>query len=120
MSIKKEPLKSGSYFLCFFLLCSERQQRNVARALDSDRHLALMLGAVSGNTARKNLPTLRNEPAQLACIFVVDVIHLVHAEGANLFARAAASVTSDHDSFLLQNGISSSVTEALSKDGAEG
>jgi hypothetical protein len=60
-----------------------------------------MLGAVARDTAGQDFSALRDEAAELARVLIVDVIYLVHAEGADLLAGATASVTSDHDSFLL-------------------
>ena len=44
---------------------------------------ALVFGADTGAAARLNLGPLGNEPSDLVDIFVVDVRHVLYAEGAN-------------------------------------
>ena len=104
MKEKQNDVKKESLAALFFvsgLFCRERQQGDVARALDSQRYLALMLGAVARDTAGQDFSALRDEAAELARVLIVDVIYLVHAERADFLAGTTASVTSDHGSFLL-------------------
>ena len=96
---KKES--RAALFFVSVLLCREGQQGDVARALDGERHLALMFRAVARNAAGQDLSALRDEAAELARVLIVDVIYLVHAERADFLAGTTASVTSDHGSFLL-------------------
>src|SRR5439155_3922176 len=60
------------------------EQRHLARALDRDRHLALVAPAGSRNASRTDLPALGDVTAQLVHILVVDLLHLVLAEEAGL------------------------------------
>jgi hypothetical protein len=76
----------------------ERQQGDVARALDGDAEPALMTRADAGHTARKNLAALLDELRKNVGALVVDEIHLfdtkladfLFAEILALAARAAA------------------------------
>jgi hypothetical protein len=65
----------------------EGQQRNIARALDGFRQLALMIGTGTGDPARCDLAPLGNEIAQGTDIFVINRRFLVGTETAN-FATA--------------------------------
>src|SRR2546423_10310641 len=50
----------------------ERQQRDVSRALDRRRQLALMPRAVAGDPARNQLAALGDEAAEQPDVFVID------------------------------------------------
>ena len=63
---------------------SERQQSDVARALDSDAEPTLMARADSRHAARKNLATLLNELREDVRTLVVHEVHLLDAELADL------------------------------------
>ena len=84
-----------------FLLCSKRQQCDIARPLDCHGHLALMLCTVAGNATGQDLAALRRETAKLCNILVINMLNLVYAKRADLPARPPASVTSYQDSPLL-------------------
>src|ERR1700719_2091200 len=71
----------------------ERQQREHARALDRDRKLALMLGAIARSPARYYLAALGDEAAERAHVFVVDLQRLVGAEAAYHAPSARTSTT---------------------------
>src|SRR6185295_5333557 len=64
----------------------ERQQRDVARALDGERQLALVLGAGPEHPPGKHLAALRHERRQQLHVLVVHVVDLVRAELADLAA----------------------------------
>ena len=49
-----------------------------------------MHGAGAGGAAGQDLGPLGSEPAQLGGVLVIDALHLVHAESADLTALAAA------------------------------
>jgi hypothetical protein len=76
----------------------ERQQGDVARALDGDAEPTLVARANSGHTPRQNLASLLNELRKNVRAFVVDEIHLLDAKLADfllaeilaLAARTAA------------------------------
>lgn len=85
----------------YSLLCSKRQQCDIARPLDCHSHLALMLCTVARDAARQDLAALRRETAKLCNILVIDMLNLVYAKRADLSARPSASVTSYQDSSLL-------------------
>ena len=73
----------------------ERQQRDVPRALDCQRHLTLMLCAVARDATRQNFSALGDEPTKFRRIFIVNVLDLVDAERANFSPRAPSSLSSD-------------------------
>ena len=62
----------------------------MARALDRDRQLALMLGAVAGHAAGQDLAALGHEATQAGEVLVIDVLNLIYAELADLAAGLAA------------------------------
>jgi hypothetical protein len=61
----------------------ERQQSDVARALDGFAQPALVPRANAGHAPRQNLPTLLHELRQNVRALVVDEIHFLDAEFAN-------------------------------------
>src|SRR5690606_32673013 len=65
------------------------QQGHLPGPLDGPGQLALVPGAVARNAPRQDLGPLRQVPAQAAGLLVVDVIDLVHAEGANFLLAPA-------------------------------
>ena len=72
------------------------QQRNLAGALNRLSQLALVHGTGSSGAAGQNLGPLRQETAQFRGVFIVDVLHFVHTEGADLTALTAAGTLSIH------------------------
>jgi hypothetical protein len=69
----------------------ERQQGDVARALDGDAEPALMARADAGHAARKNFAALLNELRKNVGALVVDEVHLLDTELADfLFAEILA------------------------------
>src|SRR6267143_7135773 len=60
------------------------QQSDVARPLDRHAQPALMARAHAGHPARQNLSTLLHELRQNVRALVVDEVHLLDAELANL------------------------------------
>src|SRR5437667_3443553 len=62
----------------------KRQQGNVARPLDGHPQPALMPRANARHPARQDLPTFLHELRQDVRAFVVDEVHLLDAELANL------------------------------------
>jgi hypothetical protein len=65
----------------------KRQQRDVTRPLQRGRQGALVLGAGTGLPSGLNLAALRNVALEPPKILVVDRVHLVHAELADLTPR---------------------------------
>src|SRR5207253_2111521 len=63
----------------------ERQQGDVASALDGHAQPALMPRANARHTARQNLSALLHELRKNVRALVVDEVHLLDAELANLF-----------------------------------
>jgi len=61
-----------------------RQQRELARALDGARDLALMATTRSRDPARADLATLGDEPAQRGDVLVVDLVDPIAAVRARL------------------------------------
>ena len=74
----------------FALVGDVGQQSNVTSTLDSIGQPTLMHSTGASGTTGQDLGTLRHEALQLSNILVIDVLHLVDAEGANLTALAAA------------------------------
>jgi hypothetical protein len=64
---------------------SKRQQRNIPCALDGFTEPALVTGTNAGHAARKNLAAFLYELRQNVGAFVVDEVHLLDAELADLF-----------------------------------
>src|SRR5215203_4118716 len=69
----------------------EGQQGNMAGTLDRGGQRALMFGAGAGLAARLDLAALGDVAPQAREVLVVDLFDAVHAEGANLAARAKAA-----------------------------
>src|SRR5437660_10187973 len=61
-----------------------RHQREVARALDRCRELALVVSARSGDPRRDNLAVLTDEVLQKIDVLVVDPLDLLGGEAAEL------------------------------------
>src|SRR5262249_42799152 len=68
----------------------ERHEGDHARALDGQRHLALVLGAVAADATRNDLAAVGDEVLERLRVLVVDEDLLVGAEAADLSAREAA------------------------------
>src|SRR5262249_37132621 len=68
----------------------ERHEGDHARALDGERHLALVLGAVAADPPRDDLAAVGDEVLQRLRVLVVDHHLLVGAEAADLAARESA------------------------------
>lgn len=73
---------------------AKRNEREYASALDSSRKSALVLRADAGLAPRLHLVAIRNEAPKPGYILVVDVLHLIYAEGADfpprIVSRSAA------------------------------
>src|SRR5207302_1011145 len=63
-----------------------RHQREIARALDRRRELALVVGARSGDPCRDDLAVLADEVLQQIDVLVVDPLDLLGGEAAELAA----------------------------------
>src|SRR6185436_15919083 len=68
----------------------ERKERDVTRALDRERDLALVKGAVAADAARNDLAALRHEVFERLRVLVVDRHGLIRAELANTLLATAA------------------------------
>ena len=66
------------------------QQGDLTGALDGLGQLTLMHGAGAGGAAGQDLSALGSIAAQLGSVLIVDALDLVHAEGTDLAALAAA------------------------------
>src|SRR5713226_10283178 len=71
-------------FMRFPLLGCLGQERDRARPPDGAGELALVPRAAAGDAARGDLAALGHEVLQPAHVLVVDELHLVHAELADL------------------------------------
>src|SRR5207245_4439530 len=61
-----------------------RQKRHLSCALDGDGHLPLVPPARAGDAPGADLAPLRDVPAQLVHVLVIDLVDLVLAEEARL------------------------------------
>src|SRR5437879_12643410 len=68
----------------------ERQERDVARALDGQGHLALMARAVPADATRDDLPAPADEVLERLRILVIDDHSLIRAVLAHALLAAAA------------------------------
>ena len=59
---------------------------HLASSLDSYGELSLVKSAVAGNTSGEDLCSLRDELSELSGILVVDIVHFILAEDANLLS----------------------------------
>src|SRR5437660_4742158 len=66
-----------------------RQERELSRAFDCDRNLALVAPAGSADAAVADLALLRHVAAELVDVLVVDLVDLRLAEEAGLAAAGA-------------------------------
>ena len=66
---------------------AEGDEREYAGALDSSRQHTLVLRADAGLAPRLHLVSVRNEAPKPAHVFVVNVLHLIDAEGADFPSR---------------------------------
>src|SRR5579871_538436 len=73
----------------------ERQQGQLTGRLDGDGHLPLMLGAVAGHAAGADLAAVAHETAEEVDVLVVDPLHVLLAEHADLLFAAGADVLAD-------------------------
>src|SRR5262249_46455454 len=69
----------------------EGQERDLARALDRERHLALVQGAVAADAARDDLAALADEVLERLRVLVVDDQRLVGAVAADALPAEAAA-----------------------------
>ena len=60
----------------------------MACALDSNSELSLMLSAGAGNSSGKDLSSLADELSEFVAVLVINEIHLVRTENADLFSSA--------------------------------
>src|SRR5215471_6673774 len=67
----------------------EGQERDVARSLDGERHLALVTGAIAGDAPGDHLPAIADEVLERLRILVVDGHRFIRAELADPLAHAA-------------------------------
>ena len=73
----------------------KRQNRDVPRPFNSDRHLPLMLCTVSRDPSRNDLSPLCDKISKDLWVFVIDIQFLIRTESADL---------SPHERFLLPVG----------------
>src|SRR5437660_10579920 len=75
----------GSPYICAALqFRRKRQQRDVSRSLDGHTEPALVFGASARDAPRQHLPAFLHEGLQHFDFLVVDEVHLLDAEAANL------------------------------------
>ena len=92
---------TGDFFIGEkILICSERQERDIAGAFDGDSHLTLMFGAVARNAARKNFTALGGEAAKFCRVFVIYFFNFIDAKRTNFSARASTSFSAHLQSSL--------------------
>ena len=79
-----------------------RHQGHVAGSLDRDSQSSLMLRAVAGDAARKDLASLGDILLQLRGILVIDLIVLLAAEHADLLASVHGSAAASRSIALIK------------------
>ncbi len=72
------------------LILNVRHDCELTSSLNSNGKLSLMLSAVTGNAAGKDLSSLGNELLQLSCVLVIDNV-VFTTENANLLTSADAA-----------------------------
>jgi len=102
ISAKKLRTKQNTLcteFFCFNCVLrdasvrTERQQRQIAGALNRHGQQALVLCTAARNAARQNLTAFRNVLAELVCVLIINLFSLIYAEAAYLSASSSASFT---------------------------
>ena len=86
---QKKGRPSGTLAKMFSIGIGDNRS-DLTSLLDGLGQLTLMHGAGAGGPAGQDLGPLRQETAQLGRVLIVDVLDLVHAEGADLAALPAA------------------------------
>ena len=76
----------SAFSLYQLLVGNVGEKRHLASSLDSYGELSLVKSAVAGNTSREDLCSLRDELSELSGILVVDIVHFILAEDANLLS----------------------------------
>ena len=75
-----------SVFLYSKLVRNVGEKCHLASSLDCYGKLSLVKSAVAGNTSGEDLRSLGNELSELCGILVIDIVHLILAEDANLLS----------------------------------
>lgn len=84
------------------LVLDVRHKGHVAGSLDRDGQSSLMLRAVAGDAARKDLASLGDKLLQLRSILVIDLIVLFAAEHAYLLASVHRSAAASRSFTLIK------------------
>ena len=61
---------------------AEGHQSQMSGTLDGAGQATLMLGAHASLSSRLDLKAVGNEPSELVNLFVVDIVNMIHTEGA--------------------------------------
>jgi|TARA_B100000809_G_C14933331_1_gene457666 hypothetical protein len=61
---------------------AEGHQSQMSGTLDGGGQATLMLGAHASLSSRLDLIAVGNEPSELVNLFVVDIVNMIHTEGA--------------------------------------
>ena len=61
---------------------AEGQEGQMSGALDGGGQATLMLGAHPSLSSRLDLIAVGNEPSEPVNLFVVDIVNMIHTEGA--------------------------------------
>ena len=88
---KRAVLLDDSFSKRCSLFGDEGEQSDLTGALDGLGQLTLMHRAGTGGSAGQDLRTLGDEAAQLGGVLLVDILGLVNAELAHLFALAVGA-----------------------------
>jgi len=88
---KRAPLNKEECTLGLF--GSIWHQSDLTRSLDGDCYLTLMTGTIPGNTARKDLPAVRQILIQTSNFLIINMRNFLHAELTNLLALSASAFT---------------------------
>ena len=80
------PDRSAFFISNYILVGNVGKKCHLASSLDSYGELSLVKSAVAGNTSGEDLRSLGNELSELSGILVVDIVHFILAEDANLLS----------------------------------
>ena len=61
---------------------AEGHQSQMSGTLDGGGQATLMLGAHASLSSRLDLIAVGNEPSDLVTLFVVEIVNIIHTEGA--------------------------------------
>src|SRR5882672_1217617 len=111
-----ESVRPGSAIL----LTGERQECQDPRALHGFGDLRLVAGARAGDPPRHDLPAVGDESREPPVVLVIDALHLVEAELAELSAKRSRFAFAGHQTFSSMVGETACTAPAAAGSAAPG